>query len=79
MNLLLQNLNSGQVISSIYMGRDVYVGDGKNTAALGLGDCPECHPYGRDLRYRDVTIYRVSIKYCVFSKILIYFPDSVFF
>ena len=23
-------------------------------------------------------MYRVLIKYCVFSKILIYFPDSVF-
>lgn len=41
-----------EVISSIYMGRDVYVGDGKNTAALGLGNCPECHPYGRDLQKR---------------------------
>ena len=24
------------------------------------------------------SLYRVFIKYCVFSKILIYFPDSVF-
>ena len=26
----------------------------------------------------DTTKYRVFIKYCVFSKILIYFPDSIF-
>ena len=38
-----------EVISSIYMGRDVYLGDGKNTAALGLGACPECHPQGREI------------------------------
>ena len=41
-----------EVISPIYMGRDVYVGDGKNTAALGLGNCPECHPYSRDIHKR---------------------------
>ena len=41
-----------EVISPIYMGRDVFVGDGKNTAALGLGNCPECHPYSRDIQKR---------------------------
>ncbi len=33
-----------EIVSAIYMGREVVIGDGKNTAALGLGSCPECSP-----------------------------------
>ena len=33
-----------EIVSAIYMGRDVVIGDGKNTAALGLGSCHECLP-----------------------------------
>jgi protein-tyrosine phosphatase len=33
-----------EIVSAIYMGREVVIGDGKNTAALGLGTCHECSP-----------------------------------
>jgi len=33
-----------EIVSAIYMGREVVIGDGKNTAALGLGSCNECSP-----------------------------------
>jgi protein-tyrosine phosphatase len=33
-----------EIVSAIYMGREVVIGDGKNTAALGLGSCHECLP-----------------------------------
>ena len=32
----------------------------------------------KPLQKKQSCMYRVFIKYCVFSKILIYFPDSVF-
>ena len=44
-----------EVIFPLYMGREVYIGDGKNTASQGLGNCPECHPYSRDLHKRFIT------------------------
>ena len=40
-----------EIISTLYMGREIEIGDGKSIGALGVGRCPACRPPARDKRF----------------------------
>jgi len=42
-----------EIINTVYMGREIEIGDGKSIGAIGVARCSACFPYGRDKRFTD--------------------------
>ena len=44
-----------EIITTIYTGREIEIGDGQSIGAIGLTRCPACSPFGRDKRFTAPT------------------------
>lgn len=42
-----------EIITTIYTGREIEIGDGQSIGAIGLTRCPDCSPFGRDKRFTE--------------------------
>jgi len=42
-----------EIITTIYTGREIEIGDGVSIGAIGLTRCPACSPFSRDKRFTE--------------------------